>query len=59
MADLCQTFDYDIERADMSKYRQLTYKDRVCIEVLDSERKCRREVAKSLKLNPSTTARGR
>ncbi|MBL7671860.1 MAG: helix-turn-helix domain-containing protein [Bdellovibrionaceae bacterium] len=42
----------------MSKYRQLTYKDRVCIEVLDSERESRREIAKSLKINPSTMTRG-
>lgn len=57
LSDLCQTFDYEIERKDMKKYRQLTYGDRVYIDVLNFQRKSRKEIADSLGVNTSTIYR--
>jgi IS30 family transposase len=41
----------------MKKYRQLTYEDRVYIDVLNFQRKSRREIADSLRVNRSTITR--
>lgn len=57
LSNLCQTFDNYIDRQEMKMYRQLTYEHSVYIDVLNFQRKCRREIADSLRVNRSTKTR--
>lgn len=57
LAATCHTFDYHTESDNMKKYRQLTFEDRIYIEVWHWERKSLRFMAKRLGVHASTISR--
>jgi transposase, IS30 family len=57
LAKSCNTFDCDIERENMKKYRQLTFSERIYIEVWHWERKSLSYMAERLGFNRSTISR--
>jgi IS30 family transposase len=57
LPELCHTFIYYDKRGAITMHRQLTFLDRIYIEVLDFERERKKKIAKKLRVDVTTIRR--